>query len=127
MRYFCGTSDTSNTTNSSVSSRTGASVTRLSSYLMKSKCFKAFLTNISREEVGGISPMLLLFFFYRCFVKRGRGTTFSLICIVELDAAPNRTADLFDTLSFTYGGITKERNPQRLFFVQDFCLRHISY
>ena len=63
MRYFCGTSDTSNTTNSSVSSRTGASVTRLSSYLMKSKCFKAFLTNISREEVGGISPMLLLFSF----------------------------------------------------------------
>ena len=61
MRYFCGTSDTSKTTNSSDSSRTGASVTRLSSYMMKNKCFKAFLTNIFRGE-GGISPMLLLFF-----------------------------------------------------------------
>ena len=62
MRYFCGTSGTSNTTNSSDSCRTGASVTRLSSYLMKNKCFKAFLTTISRGE-GGISPMLLLFSF----------------------------------------------------------------
>ena len=93
-------------------------MTRLSIYLIKNKCLKAFLKNISRGE--GVSTILLLFSFYRCFVERGRGTTFSLICIVELDAAPNRTADLFDTLSFTYGGITKERNPQRLFFVQDF-------
>ena len=125
MRYFCGTSDTSNTTNSSVSSRTGASVTRLSSYMMKNKCFKAFLTNIFRGE-GGISPMLLLFSFTDVSSK-GRGTTFSLICKVVFDAAPNKTADLFDTLSFTYGGITKYKNPQRLFCVQDFCLRHISY
>ena len=92
----------------------------------KTSVFKAFLTNNSRGE-GEISPILLLFFLYRCFVKRGRGTTFSLICKVEFDAAPNKTANLFDTFSFTYGGITKDRNPQRLFFVQDFCLRHISY
>ena len=85
----------------------------------KTSVFKAFLTNNSRGE-GEISPILLLFFLYRCFVKRGRGTTFSLICKVEFDAAPNKTANLFDTFSFTYGGITKDRNPQRLFFVQDF-------
>ena len=58
-----------NTTNSSDSSKTGAPVGQLSSYLIKS-VFKAILTNISRGE-GGISPILLLFSFTDVSSKEG--------------------------------------------------------